>query len=74
MMNEETALFFRASGIRQGDRVTIRMPAGFGRLGNEQMERVGTARTKGPAGWVLVMADGTSEVATPDNTVWVVLV
>lgn len=57
--------------IRPGDRVTILVPAGFGRNGQEWSQKTGRAVMKGPAGWVINLGGryGTPGVAGPDNTV-----
>lgn len=59
------------SAIRPGDRVTIWVPAGMGREGQEWKESTGKAVMKGPHGWVLNMggAHGTPGVATPENII-----
>ena len=41
--------------IRAGDRVTILIPNGIGRHGQEWKEATGRAVMRGPAGWVLNM-------------------
>lgn len=55
--------------IRPGDLVTILVPAGIGRDGQEWMERTGRAVMQGDHGWVLNMggAHGTPGVATEKN-------
>jgi hypothetical protein len=57
--------------IRHGDRVTILVPAGIGRDGQEWAEKSGKAVMRGPYGWVLNMGGryGTPGVATEDNIV-----
>jgi hypothetical protein len=57
--------------ISHGDRVTIRVPAGIGRNGQEWAQRTGTAVMKGPHGWVLNMGGkhGIPGVATVSNFV-----
>ena len=59
--------------IRPGDRVTILVPNGIGRNGQEYKEKTGRAVMRGPAGWVLNMGGryGTPGVATEDNMVMV---
>lgn len=57
--------------IRVGDRVTILVPNGIGRHGQEWKEQTGRAVIPGPHGWALNMGGrfGTPGVATTDNTV-----
>jgi hypothetical protein len=57
--------------IKPGDRVTILVPAGIGRHGQEYKESTGRAVMRGPAGWVLNMGGryGTPGIAGEDNTV-----
>lgn len=57
--------------IKNGDKVTILIPNGFGRHGQEWREKTGRAIMRGPAGWVLNMggAYGTAGVATERNFV-----
>ena len=60
------------STIRHGDRVTILVPAGMGRNGQEFKERTGRAvMHSANGGWVLNMggAHGTPGIATEENTV-----
>ena len=37
--------------VKPGDKVTIRVPAGFGRMGQEWKEATGRAVMRGSAGW-----------------------
>jgi hypothetical protein len=57
--------------IKNGDRVTILIPAGIGRNGQEYKEATGRAVMKGPVGWVLNMGGryGTPAVCTEQNFV-----
>jgi hypothetical protein len=57
--------------IKPGDRVTILVPAGRGRNGQEYKESTGRAVMRGPAGWVLNMGGryGTPGIACEDNLV-----
>jgi hypothetical protein len=58
--------------IRPGDRVTILVPAGMGRNGQEWTERTGKAvMHSAHGGWVLNMggAHGTPGIADEHNTV-----
>ena len=57
--------------IRAGDRVTILIPNGIGRNGQEWKEKTGRAVMRGPYGWVLNMGGryGTPGVASESNTV-----
>lgn len=57
--------------IRHGDKVTILVPAGFGRGGQEWEPRSGRAVMRGPAGWVLNLggAHGTPGIASARNIV-----
>lgn len=57
--------------IRHGDKVTILVPAGFGRGGQEWKPRTGRAVMRGPAGWVLNLggAHGTPGIASSRNIV-----
>lgn len=57
--------------IKHGDKVTILVPNGFGRNGQEWKEKTGRAIMRGPAGWVLNMGGqyGTAGVATLRNFV-----
>lgn len=58
--------------IKHGDRVTIRVPAGIGRNGQEWAERTGRAvMYSSNGGWVLNMGGrhGTPGIATETNTV-----
>ncbi len=57
--------------IKHGSRVTILVPAGIGRNGQEWKPKTGRAVMRGPAGWVLNMGGkyGTPGVATPENIV-----
>jgi hypothetical protein len=60
------------ASIRPGDRVTIRVPAGFGRHGQEWSEKTGRAVMPARGGgWVLNMGGryGTPGVCTEDNFV-----
>lgn len=61
----------KLSDIRHGDKVTILIPNGIGRNGQEWKEKTGTAVMLGPAGWVLNMGGryGTPGVATEKNFV-----
>lgn len=56
--------------IKPGSKVTILVPAGFGRNGQEWKPKTGRAVMLGPAGWVLNMGGrfGTPGIASPDNT------
>lgn len=60
--------------IGPGDRVTILVPAGIGRGGQEWKQKTGRAVMRGPHGWVLNMggAHGTPGIAGESNTVKVV--
>lgn len=55
--------------IRPGSTVTILVPAGIGRNGQEWKKATGRAVMRGHAGWVLNMGGphGTPMVATDDN-------
>jgi hypothetical protein len=57
------------NSIKPGDRVTILVPAGIGRYGQEWKPKTGRAVMRGPAGWVLNMGGphGTPGIATPEN-------
>lgn len=57
--------------IRAGDRVTILVPAGIGREGQEYTQKTGRAVMRGPHGWVLNMGGphGTPAVASDRNIV-----
>ena len=57
--------------IGPGDRVTILVPAGMGRNGQEWSEATGRAVMRGPAGWVLNMGGphGSPGIAGEKNTV-----
>lgn len=59
--------------IKNGDKVTILIPAGMGRGGQEWKEATGKATMKSPkvGGWVLNMggAHGTPKLASPKNIV-----
>lgn len=57
--------------VKVGDRVTILVPNGIGRHGQEWTRKTGRAVMRGPAGWVLNMGGrfGTPGVATDENTV-----
>jgi len=57
--------------LRAGDRVTILIPNGIGRNGQEWKEKTGRAVMRGPAGWVLNMGGrfGTPGVVTESNFV-----
>lgn len=57
--------------IQAGDRVTILVPNGIGRDGQEWKEKTGRAVMKGPHGWVLNLGGlyGTPGVATERNIV-----
>lgn len=57
--------------IRHGDKVTILVPAGIGREGQEYAQRTGTAVMRGPHGWVLNLGGrfGTPAVASESNIV-----
>jgi len=57
--------------IRHGDKVTILVPAGIGRGGQEWKPRSGRAVMRGPAGWVLNLggAHGTPGIASARNIV-----
>ena len=59
------------SSIRPGDRVTILVPSGIGRHGQEYTQRSGTVVMSGPAGWVLDMGGrhGTPAIASRENFV-----
>jgi hypothetical protein len=59
------------ASIKHGDKVTILVPAGIGRDGQEWKEKTGRAVMRGPAGWVLNMGGphGTPGIATEKNTV-----
>lgn len=59
------------ASIRPGDRVTILVPAGFGRNGQEYKARTGVARICSGTHAALNMGGryGTPGVATPDNIV-----
>jgi hypothetical protein len=60
--------------IKAGDKVTILVPAGIGRDGQEWKPKTGRAVMRGPHGWVLNMGGphGTPGVASPENIVKVV--
>lgn len=57
--------------IRHGDRVTILVPAGIGREGQEYSKRTGRAMMRGPHGWVLDLGGryGRPGIATEENIV-----
>ena len=57
--------------IRPGDRVTISVPNGIGRNGQEWKASTGRAVMPGPAGWVLNMGGphGTPGIASAENIV-----
>lgn len=57
--------------VKPGDRVTIRVPNGMGRNGQEWKEATGRAVMRGPAGWVLNMGGrhGTPGIASAENIV-----
>lgn len=57
--------------IKVGDRVTIRVPAGIGRKGQEWSEKTGRVVMHGTYGWALDLGGrhGTPGVATPENFV-----
>lgn len=57
--------------IKTGQTVTILIPAGMGRRGQEWKEASGRATMLGPAGWVLNMGGphGTPGVCTDKNFV-----
>lgn len=57
--------------IRVGDRVTVLVPSGIGRHGQEYSQKTGRAVMRGPAGWVLNMGGrfGTPGIASPENFV-----
>jgi len=57
--------------IRPGDRVTIAVPGGIGRGGQEYTRRTGRAVMRGPYGWVLNLGGrhGTPGVAGEDNII-----
>lgn len=58
--------------IQTGDRVTILVPSGFGRNGQEWSERTGRAvMHSAHGGWVLDLGGrhGTPGIATAENTV-----
>jgi hypothetical protein len=57
--------------IKHGDKVTILIPNGMGRNGQEWKEKTGRAVMRGPYGWVLNMggAHGTPGVCTEKNFV-----
>lgn len=57
--------------IRNGDKVTIQIPNGIGRHGQEWKEATGRAVMRGPVGWVLNMGGryGTPGVACVQNIV-----
>lgn len=59
------------NSIRHGDKVTIHVPAGIGRNGQEWTAKTGTAVMRGPAGWVLNMGGkhGTPGIATEKNII-----
>lgn len=59
------------ASIRPGDRVTIRVPAGFGRNGQEWKEATGRASIVSPGYVALNMGGryGTPGVATEENLV-----
>lgn len=59
--------------IKHGSKVTILVPAGYGRNGQEWKPKAGRAVMRGPAGWVLNMGGryGTPGVATEKNIVQV---
>ena len=59
------------SKIKHGSLVTIRVPNGRGRNGQEWCERSGKAVMRGPAGWVLNMGGphGTPGICSPDSFV-----
>lgn len=57
--------------IKHGDKVTILVPNGFGRFGQEWKEKTGRVIMRGPAGWVLNMGGphGTPGIASERNFV-----
>lgn len=59
------------ASIRPGDRVTILVPAGFGRHGQEWKEATGRAVMRGDYGWVLDMGGkrGRPGIASEENLV-----
>lgn len=59
------------AAIRPGDRVTILVPSGFGRHGQEWSEKTGRAVMRNPHGWALNMGGphGTPGVANEGNVV-----
>ena len=59
------------NAIRPGDRVTILVPNGIGRNGQEWKTAKGRAVMRGPAGWVLNMGGphGTPGIASETNLV-----
>lgn len=56
--------------IKAGSRVTILIPCGIGRDGQEYKPKTGRAVMRGPYGWVLNMGGryGTPAIATVENT------
>ena len=63
---------FMQSDIRHGDRVTILVPSGLGRNGQEYKEKTGTAvMHSAHGGWVLNMGGkyGAPTIADETNTV-----
>jgi hypothetical protein len=70
-MANRPAQNFDLSQIQNGDRVTILVPAGIGRNGQEWKESTGRAIMRGPHGWVLNMGGryGTPGIAGVENTV-----
>lgn len=59
------------NSIKAGDKVTIHVPNGIGRNGQEWTAKTGTAVMRGPAGWVLNMGGkhGTPGIATEKNII-----
>jgi len=57
--------------IKHGDKVTILVPNGIGRNGQEWKAKTGRAVMRGPHGWVLNMGGphGTPGIASESNTV-----
>lgn len=77
MTNEEKAANAKEANaqllgsIQHGDKITILVPNGIGRNGQEWKEAVGTAVFRGPYGWVLNMGGryGTPGIASEQNIV-----
>lgn len=67
MENKEVCL----NVIKAGDKVTILVPNGIGRNGQEWKAKIGRAVMRGPAGWMLNMGGryGTPAIATEKNLV-----